>query len=153
MTLVHPDTASQSRGAMRPRFAGISHPPIGGRRESRVRAAPAVSCAIAQEVRTRAYRAEESIRHSLRNGFTAYIALSPVIGFLVTVTGGKLPADLTPASRRQDHTSSPYVSAPFVRSASTSTATRPNVRDDGRRPSEWDGIRESMPLICPPAKA
>jgi hypothetical protein len=41
-----------------------------------------------QEVRTRAYRAAESIRHSLRNGFAAYNALSPVIGFLATVVGG-----------------------------------------------------------------
>src|SRR5437868_9407318 len=28
--------------------------------------------------RTRAYRAAETLRHPLRNGFTAYIALSPV---------------------------------------------------------------------------
>jgi hypothetical protein len=27
----------------------------------------------------------EAVRPSLRNGFTAYIALSPVIGFLATV--------------------------------------------------------------------
>jgi hypothetical protein len=31
----------------------------------------------------------EAIRHSLRNGFTAYNALSPVIGFLVTVAREK----------------------------------------------------------------
>jgi len=30
-----------------------------------------------KENRTRAYRAAEAIRHSLRNGFTAYIALFP----------------------------------------------------------------------------
>jgi hypothetical protein len=30
-----------------------------------------------QENRTRAYRAAEAIRHSLRNGFTTYIALTP----------------------------------------------------------------------------
>jgi hypothetical protein len=34
----------------------------------------------AQKVRARAYRAAEAIRHSLRNGFTAYSALSPVNG-------------------------------------------------------------------------
>jgi len=45
-----------------------------------------VQCA--REVRTRAYRAAEAIRHSLRNGFTAYIALSPAIGFLATVAAG-----------------------------------------------------------------
>ena len=45
-----------------------------------------VQCA--QGVRTRAYRAAESIRHSLRNGFTAYNVLSLVIGFLATIIGG-----------------------------------------------------------------
>jgi hypothetical protein len=37
-------------------------------------------CNVHKEVRTRAYRAAENIRHSLRNGFTAYIALSLVNG-------------------------------------------------------------------------
>ena len=57
--------------------------------------------------------------------------------------------NLTPASRRQDHTTSPYASAPFVKGASASTATRPNVRDDGRRPSEWNGIAKFVAVICP----
>jgi hypothetical protein len=34
-------------------------------------------CNKREEWRTRAYRAAEAIRHSLRNGFTAYFALSP----------------------------------------------------------------------------
>ena len=38
---------------------------------------------------------------------TAYFALSPVIGFLVTVVGEISFTNLTPASRRQDHTTSP----------------------------------------------
>lgn len=42
-----------------------------------MRAAPAVPCAKEEWRRTRAYRAAESIRHSLRNGLTAYAALSP----------------------------------------------------------------------------
>ena len=42
-------------------------------------------CNVHKKVRTRAYRAAEAIRHSLRNGFTAYLVLSPVIGFLATV--------------------------------------------------------------------
>ena len=33
---------------------------------------------VHKKVRPRAYRAAENIRHSLRNGFTAYNALSPV---------------------------------------------------------------------------
>src|ERR1700676_5093958 len=76
---------------------------------------------------------------------------------------GKPSADLTPASRRQDHTTSPSASVPFVcahrdrsrksalrsplrAGAAASTASRPNVRDDGQRPSEGrDG--ESYSLI------
>jgi hypothetical protein len=50
----------------------------------------------------------ESIRPSLRNGFTAYSALSPATGFVATVAARILPRHLTPASGRQDHTTSPY---------------------------------------------
>ena len=42
-------------------------------------------CNVHKRMRTRAYRAAESIRHSLRNGFTAYIVLSPVNGSLASV--------------------------------------------------------------------
>jgi len=34
-------------------------------------------CEIVQKSCTRAYRAAENIRHSLRNGFTTYLALTP----------------------------------------------------------------------------
>ena len=64
---------------MRPSFA-ISPCPseYRGRRESRVRAAPAVSRArCAQEHAHEHTGSAESIRPSLRNGFTAYSALSP----------------------------------------------------------------------------
>jgi hypothetical protein len=69
----------RSRDAMRPSFAATHCPSKNrGRRESWVRAAPAVSCAKMHErKRTRAYRFSGGIRPSLRNGFTAYSALSP----------------------------------------------------------------------------
>ena len=80
-----------------------------------MRAAPAVSCAIAHRKRAHEHTGSaEAIRHSLRNGFTAYIVLSPVSGLVVTVTDRITPADLAPASRRQDHTTSPYA---FVHSS------------------------------------
>jgi hypothetical protein len=44
-------------------------------------------------------------------------------------------ANLTPASRRQDHTTSPSVSAPFVIGASASTASRPASVTIASRPS------------------
>src|SRR3954469_25569242 len=59
----------------------------------------------------------ENIRHPLRNGFTAYNALSPVSHVL-------LPPS-TPTMGRQDHTSLPYASEPFVKGSSTSIAPRP----------------------------
>ncbi|MEO6840345.1 MAG: hypothetical protein ABI192_06225, partial [Bradyrhizobium sp.] len=38
---------------------------------------------------------------------TAYFVLSPVTGFIATVATRKIPRHLTPASGRQDHTTSP----------------------------------------------
>src|ERR1700716_1766258 len=67
-----------------------------------------------RKLRVRAYRAAEAIRHSLRNGFTAYNALSPENGSFASVIGGGRPAHSTPAPRRRDHTSLPYALAPFV---------------------------------------
>ena len=63
---------------------------------------------VHREVRPRAYRAAENIRHSLRNGFTAYSALSPENGSLASVVDGIASTNVTPAPRHQDHTTSPY---------------------------------------------
>src|ERR1700730_15274180 len=53
-------------------------PQTGGSRECRMRAAPAVSCAKCTKENAHEHTGSaEAIRHSLRNGFTAYIALSP----------------------------------------------------------------------------
>jgi hypothetical protein len=52
--------------------------PIRGRGECRMRAAPAVSRAKSVEISAHEHTGSaEDIRHSLRNGFTAYNALSP----------------------------------------------------------------------------
>ncbi len=48
-------------------------------------------CEIVQKSCTRAYRAAENIRHSLRNGLTAYLALTPEYrALLASVACGKL---------------------------------------------------------------
>jgi hypothetical protein len=66
-----------SRGAMRPSFARTA-PEREGAGECRVRAAPAVSCAKVHEGNAHEHTGSaEAIRHSLRNGFTAYAVLSP----------------------------------------------------------------------------
>jgi hypothetical protein len=46
---------------------------------------PTVSRAKNKQNCTRAYRAAEAIRHSLRNGFTAYSALSLATGLFATI--------------------------------------------------------------------
>ena len=85
-------------------------------------------------VRNGSFRMHTSI-HSGRTGnhpasphamvLTASFVLSPAIGFFATVACSVLTANLTPASRRQDHTTSPSASALFVKSAAASTASRP----------------------------
>ena len=113
----------RSRDALRPRFAkcfansrGRTRPSR-GRGEARVHAAPAVSRARCQRrTRTRAYR--------FSGGSPAFPA-QWLYGFLRALPGDRLVchryqrdasiiASLTPASGRQDHTTSPYASAPFV---------------------------------------
>ena len=73
------DTPPHSRGAFSPE-ALPNHPPqkVRGRRECRVLAAPAVSCARMRERSAHEHTGTVgAIRHSLRNGFTAYTVLSP----------------------------------------------------------------------------
>jgi hypothetical protein len=87
------------------------------------------------------------IRHSPRNGFTAYTVLSPVIGFLATVAGGVASTDLTPASGCQDHTSSPSALASPVKRAVASTAPRPAFVTFAKRPSEWNRMAGDIEVI------
>jgi len=86
------DTVLRSRGALRPRFAGrlpaLSNQ---GRREDRVRAAPAVSCAMCTKRCAHEHTGPAGASPpSLRNGFTAYFELSPVNGSFATVAPKKL---------------------------------------------------------------
>jgi hypothetical protein len=91
----------------------------------------------------------EAIRPSLRNGFTAYIALSLVTGFLATITARIAPRRLAPASGRQNHTTSPSASAPFVKGTSASTASHRAFRDDREPPLLSGETGEVIALICP----
>ena len=78
---------------------------------------------------------------SPRNGLRL-MAYSPRrSGFLASVAPEKrlLLTNLTPASRRQDHTSSPSASMPFVIGTSSVHRIPPRVRDDREPPLRWDG--------------
>jgi hypothetical protein len=89
----------------------------------------------------------EAIRPSLRNGFTAYFVLSPVIGFLVTVASGsfrRLDAGVE-ASGPHDfavRTSTARLAVPLA-----STASRPAFRDDREPPLLRNGTATNKPLI------
>ena len=108
----HCGTPSRSRDALRPRFAGNSSPSmVRGRREDRVRAAPAVSCAMCTK------SAHTSIQVQRRaSGLPCAMALRLIAcsprrtALLPPLRPEKLlpPGALTPAPRRQDHTPSPY---------------------------------------------
>src|SRR6476620_4876762 len=111
------------------------------------RALPAVSRAIAHKERAHEHTGSaETLRPSLRSGFTAYFVLSPVNGSFATVAGGTprsiqldrcATANLTPAPRRQDHTTSPYASCGLVCHAIRVHRIPPHVRDDHDPPLDW----------------
>ena len=75
-------------------------------------------------------------RHSPRNGFNGFLrALPGDRAFLSPSSAETSSANLTPASRRQDHTTSPSALAPFVSAAFASTASRPAFVTIASRPS------------------
>src|SRR5215212_7218192 len=78
---------SRSRDASRPRFASsFALRKIRGRREDRVLAAPAVPRAICANKTAHEHTGQrETLRPSLRNGFTAYFVLFPENGSLASV--------------------------------------------------------------------
>src|SRR5690349_2454020 len=75
-------------------------------------------------------------RHSLHNGFNGFLRALPGDRALLSPSSAEMSsANLTPASRRQDHTTSPSVSHAFRQSAPTSTASRPASVTIASRPS------------------
>jgi hypothetical protein len=131
-------------------------------------AAPAVSCAKLCKERTRAYRSsggnpafparwlyglypalpgdEFVLSPSLMNwrhiearlGRRAFINLTPATGARTTRFCRTLQRRRLPVVNRSQ--AKPALRFRFMPTLPASTATRPNVRDDGQRPSEWDGM-------------
>jgi hypothetical protein len=77
---------------------------------------------------------------------TVSFVLSPVTGFIVTVIRvmRSIIANLTPASGRQDHTTSPSALAPFVKGDFASTASRPASVTIASRPSVGQDNRDKQ---------
>ena len=138
-------TTSRSRGMICPRFA-FKFPPSSkrGRRECRAPDAPDSRVCNDSERRTRVSQVTPEIaRHSPRNGFNGFLrALLGDRAFLPpSPLRSLLLKNLTPASGRQDHTTSPSASTPFVIGASASTASRPASVTIASRPSVGTGQR------------
>jgi hypothetical protein len=119
------NTASRSRGSICPRLAiEFPYPPNRGRRECRVHAAPAVSCAIGTKNTHTSIQVQR--RHPTFPAqwlYGLYRDLPGGPGSLSPSPRGyrarsnwidAQPRDLTPASGRQDHTTSPYASVTLV---------------------------------------
>ena len=132
-------TQLRSRGASRPKFY-MNLP------SSNQEGAGKTGCALHPRSRVQLCTEEHAHEHtgsagasrpSLRNGFTAYFVLSPVNGSFATVAPAEacFSQNLTPAPRRQDHTTSPYARATLVSRSSRVHRISPRVRDDGQRPS------------------
>jgi hypothetical protein len=77
---------------------------------------------------------------------TVSFVLSPVIGLFLSPSSAELhSANLTPASRRQDHTTSPSASSALVRSAArVHRIPRPTSVTIAKRPSEGTGRPDSV---------
>src|SRR5580692_5551815 len=88
-------------------------PENGGRRESRAPDAPAASYAKVKSIRASHHRFTGSILPSLRNGFNGFLRDLPGDRAFLSPSSTE-SADLTPASRRQDHTTSPSASMRVV---------------------------------------
>ena len=151
------DTVSPSRGALRPRFASSFGPLRNrGRREDRVLAAPAVSRAICANK-----RAHEHTGQREHSGLPCAMALrltscSPRRTALLPPSPPRnlLLGNLTPAPRRQDHTTSPYaLCALRLSRIQRPPLPAPNVVTIAKRPSCGRGMGGIIAMICPTGRA
>jgi len=173
---------SRSRGTKRPRFASISRPPQKQRAQGMPDARctrdlmRSVHRKCAHEHTGQRRTSDIPYAMALRLmpcSPRRRIRLASVVGGLRLIEPGWVDfasADLTPATgarttrfcrtkqRRRQRAGRSLTEVfrpanPFTPDAAASTAPRPNVRDDGQRPSGRDGMARDVPLICPSGKA
>jgi hypothetical protein len=141
---------------MRPEFYWKPCPlKIRGRREDRMRAAPAVSRACLQtRMCTRAYRFSWQHQAFPAQWLYGLYVIVLVTGFLATIVREKrlLLTHVTPAPGRRTHTTSPYAADAFVSRTAASIAPRALRPDDREAPLLWAGMRGVLALICPTAQ-
>src|SRR5258706_13196746 len=84
------------------------------------------------------HRSTRIARHSRTQWFYGLLRALPGDQACLTPSPASFPADLTPASGRQNDTTSPYASALLVKHAARVHRIPPRVRDDRDTPLEWD---------------
>src|ERR1700736_6513027 len=105
--------------------------------------------------RTRAYRFSGGNPAFPARWFTAYSALSPATGLSCHRHPREvlLPANLTPASGRQDHTASPSARVTLFSRNFRVHRIPPRVRDDRDPPLSSGETGEAIEMICPTGEA
>ena len=128
--------------------------PVRGRRECRAPDAPAAARGVVVNTRVSHHGHTGNTRHSPRNGFTAYFALSPVTGLschcrqrnrfrqLDASVGVSGPHDF--AVRLKRHSS---------KAPSASTASRPTSVTIAKRPSVGTGPNQNIAVSTGPSSA
>jgi hypothetical protein len=148
MTTRH--TFAASPNAFFASYSFISRPPNRGRRECRALDAPDSRVCHVEQERTRVSRVHRNHPAFPTQWFTDYTCAPRCSGFLATVTPEKLslPRNLTPASRRQDYTTSPSArKRPRLKAPLASTASCPaSVTLANAPPMGQDGCEYSADL-------
>ena len=122
---------SRSRDALRPRFASwFTLLEKRGRRECRVPNAPTASRAKLSEAHERSHHRYTGVNPAFpAQWFYGFLRALPGDQACLTPSPALLLADLTPASGRQNHTTSPSAAAHFVKRAARVHRIPPRVRD------------------------
>ena len=109
--------------------------------------APAASCAKVES--TRVVTTDTPVHPAFPHAMvlTVSFALSSVIGLCCHRRLRTRSTSLTPASRRQDHTTSPSASQRPRQSAARVHRIPPRVRDDRDTPLQWDETARDIELI------
>src|SRR5437867_3880281 len=114
-----------------------------GRRECRALAAPAVSRAKLSEAHERSHHRFRRIQPAFpAQWFYGLLRALPGDQACLTPSSALLIADLTPASGRQNHTTSPSAAARFVKRAARVHRIPPRVDDVAQRPSVGRTVRD-----------
>ena len=148
-------TVARSRGFIRPGYAKSRPSSEGAGNAGRIDA-PAALRAVKESTQASHRRSAEHVRHSPRGQvLTVSFVVSLVIGLSCHHRRRIISADLIPASRYQDATTSPSAPRAFVCCAHrVHRIFRPTFSDDRETPlSGREKTREEVPVICPSAKA